>query len=178
MKFNEKTIEVNKIYDGKIIQLEVQTVKLCNEKIAKREIIRHKGGVGIIAITENKEIIMVRQFRKPYDEELLEIPAGKIDLGEAPEVCAVRELKEETGFTADKVSYLNVMYPSPGYTDEKIYIYKAEGLHEGELSLDEDEFLNVEKYTLNHALEMVKTGKIKDAKSIIAILLLASESSS
>ena len=173
MNFNEETIEIKKIYNGKIIQLEVLTVELCNKKIAEREIVRHKGGVAVIPITENNEIIMVRQFRKAFNEELLEVPAGKIEHDEATELCAVRELKEETGFSADNITFLNVMYPSPGYTDEKIYIYKAEGLVEGDLSLDEDEFLNVEKYTLEQAVEMVKTGIIKDAKSIIAILLVA-----
>lgn len=173
MTFNEKTIEIKKIYDGKIIKLELQTVELCNKNIAEREIVRHKGGVAVIPITENNEIIMVRQFRKPFDEDLLEVPAGKIEDDEKPEVCAVRELKEETGYTADKISFINVMYPSPGYTDEKIYIYKAEGLKAGDLSLDEDEFLNVEKYSLKQAVEMVKNGVIKDAKSIIAILLLS-----
>lgn len=178
MNFNEKTIEVKKIYDGKIIKLEIQTVELCNKNIAEREIVRHKGGVGVIPITEDNEIIMVRQFRKAFNEELLEIPAGKIEQEEAPEICAVRELKEETGFSADKISFMNVMYPSPGYTDEKIYIYKAEGLNEGELSLDEDEFLNVEKYSLKQAAEMVKSGIIKDAKTTIAIMLLLNEKNS
>lgn len=178
MNFNEKTIEVKKIFDGKIIKLELQTVELCNKNLAEREIVRHKGGVAVIPITENNEIIMVRQFRKAFDEELLEIPAGKIEHDEKPEVCAIRELKEETGLSADKISLLNVMYPSPGYTDEKIYIYKAEGLTEGDLSLDEDEFLNVEKYSLEQSVEMVKTGILTDAKSIIAILLLSSERNS
>ena len=174
MSFNEKTIEVKNIYDGKIIKFELQTVELCNKKLVEREIIRHKGGVAVIPITENNEIIMVRQFRKAFDEELLEIPAGKIEYDEKPELCAIRELKEETGYSSDKISFINVMYPSPGYTDEKIYIYKAEKLTEGDLSLDEDEFLQVEKYTLEQAVEMVKTGVLKDAKTIIAILLLSS----
>ena len=174
MSFNEKTIEVKNIYDGKIIKFELQTVELCNKKLVEREIIRHKGGVAVIPITENNEIIMVRQFRKAFDEELLEIPAGKIEYDEKPETCAKRELKEETGYSAEKISFINVMYPSPGYTDEKIYIYKAENLTEGDLSLDEDEFLQVEKYTLEQAVEMVKTGVLKDAKTIIAILLLSS----
>ena len=175
MKFNEKTMDVKEIFSGNIIKVELQTVELCNKNIAKREIIRHRGGVAVVPVTKNKEIIMVRQFRKPFDEELLEIPAGKIERDEKPEVCAVRELQEETGLAADKISLINVMYPSPGYTDEKIYIYKAEGLTEGKLSLDEDEFLSVEKYTLKQAVDMIKTGMIKDAKTIIAIMLVARE---
>ncbi|MDF2889647.1 MAG: hydrolase [Clostridia bacterium] len=177
MNFNEKTIDVKEIFTGNIIKVELQTVELCNKKKAQREIVRHRGGVAVLPITADNEIIMVRQFRKPFDEELLEVPAGKIEKDEKPEVCAVRELQEETGFIADKISFINVMYPSPGYTDEKIYIYKAEGLREGELFLDEDEFLNVEKYSFMHAVEMVKAGIIKDAKTIIAIMLLACENS-
>lgn len=175
MKYHEKTIEVEKIYDGKIVKLERHTVELCTKSLAQREIIRHQGGVAIIPVTNNNEIVLVRQFRKPYEEEVLEVPAGKLELDERPESCAVRELKEETGYSAAKISYLTTMYPSPGYTDEKIVIYKAEGLQEGSSSLDEDEFLHVEKYTLAEALEMVKSAVIKDAKSIIAILLLGAE---
>lgn len=175
MKHIEKTLEVNQIFDGKIIKVELQTVELANNNKATREIIRHRGGVAIIPITANKEIFLIRQFRKPYEEEVLEVPAGKLEKDEQPEVCAARELKEETGCEAERITYMTVMYPSPGYTDEKIYIYKAEGLTEGELALDEDEFLDVEKYTLDEAVDMVKSGIIKDAKSVIAIMLVASE---
>lgn len=175
MNYNERTIDVKKIYDGKIIKLELQTVELCNKSIAMREIVRHRGGVAIIPITENNELILVKQFRKPYDEELLEVPAGKIEADEMPEICAARELKEETGYEAEKIDFMTVMYPSPGYTDEKIYIYKAEGLIEGEIALDTDEFLHTEKYSLEKAVDMVRTGAIKDAKTVIAIMLLSNE---
>lgn len=172
MSFNEKTTEVENIYNGKILNLERHTVEQSNGKTAKREIVRHRGGVAVIAATEQNEIVLVRQFRKPYDKELLEIPAGKLEKDENTEECAARELKEETGLTAEKLTMLTIIYPSPGYTDEKIYIYKAEGLTEGELNLDEDEFLNIERYPMNEAIEMVKAGQINDAKTIIAILLL------
>ncbi|MDF2840457.1 MAG: hydrolase [Clostridia bacterium] len=175
MNYNEKTIDVKQIFNGKIIKVELQTVELCNKNKAEREIVRHRGGVAILPVTDDNEVILVRQFRKPYDEELLEVPAGKIDHDELPETCGIRELKEETGYSASKISYLTTMYPSPGYTDEKITIFKAEGLNEGSLSLDEDEFLSVEKYKLAEAVDMVKSGDIRDAKSIIAILLLAAE---
>jgi len=175
MDFHEKTIETKPIFEGKIIKLELQTVELCNKKVAEREIIRHRGGVAILPLTEDGHVILVRQFRKPYEEELLEVPAGKLEKGEEIELCAIRELKEETGHTAQKITYMHTMYPSPGYTDEKIYIYKAEGLLEGDLELDEDEFLNTEKYSLTEAAEMVRRGEIKDAKSAIAILLLDAE---
>jgi ADP-ribose pyrophosphatase len=175
MRFDEKTVNIKPIFDGKIIKVELHNVELCNGNISTREIVRHKGGVTVIPITEDNEVILVRQFRKPFDEELLEAPAGKLETGEDPELCAIRELKEETGLTADKLSYLTTMYPSPGYTDEKLYIYKAEQLHEGEAALDEDEFLSVERYTFKQALDMIKSGEIKDAKTIIGILMIASE---
>jgi len=175
MKHSEKTIDVQSIFDGKIIKVELQTVELNNHNKAFREIVRHRGGVAIIPINDSNEILLVRQYRKPYDEELLEVPAGKLEQGEKAETCAMRELKEETGCEAEKISFMTVMYPSPGYTDEKIYIFKAEGLKQGDLALDEDEFLDVEKYSLKEAVDMVKKGVIVDAKSVIAIMLLASE---
>lgn len=175
MNFEEKTTDIKDIYDGKVLKLELHTVELCNGKTSIREIIRHRGGVAIIPITDKNEIYLVRQYRKPYEQEILEVPAGKLEKGEKPEYCAIRELKEETGLTAEKLTMLTIMYPSPGYTDEKIYIYKAEGLSQGENCFDEDEFINVEKYTLSQSMEMVKNGSINDAKTIIAILMLTSE---
>ncbi len=175
MNFEEKTTDIKEIYNGKVIKLELHTVELCNGNNSMREIIRHRGGVAVIPITQDNEIYLVRQFRKPFEQELLEVPAGKLEKDENPEYCGIRELKEETGLTAEKLTLLTIMYPSPGYTDEKIYIYKAEGLTQGEHCFDEDEFLNVEKYTLSKGIEMVKNGSINDAKTIIAILLLTSE---
>lgn len=175
MQYNEKTIDVKEIYSGKIVKLELQTVELCNHNKAQREIIRHRGGVAILPLTKNNEVVLVRQFRKPYEEELLEVPAGKLEKDEAIELCAQRELKEETGYEAGKLTYLTVMYPSPGYTDEKIYIYKAEDLIDGDIALDEDEFLHAEQYPIEEAVQMIKVGAIKDAKSIIAILLAYSQ---
>lgn len=177
MKYKERTIEKKSLFKGTVIELEYHTVELCNGKEAHREIIRHKGGVAIVPVTENNEIYLVKQYRKPYDMELLEVPAGKLELEqhEDPQACAVRELQEETGLRAERITYLTTMYPSPGYTDEKIYIYKAEGLTQGSLSLDEDEFLDVKICTIKEAVDMVKKGVIMDAKSVIAILMLYNE---
>lgn len=175
MNFDEKTKELESIYNGKVVSLEVHTVELINGKTAKREIVRHRGGVCVAAINKDNEIYMVRQFRKPYETELLEVPAGKLEQGEVPEEAAFRELREETGLTAERLDLLTIMYPSPGYTDEKIYIYKAEDLTEGDLNLDEDEFINVERLPITEALAMVKSGKLNDAKTIIAILLAAAK---
>ncbi|MDF2520803.1 MAG: hydrolase [Clostridia bacterium] len=175
MNFSERTIQKEDIYKGKIINLELHTVELQNGSTSMREIIRHRGGVAVIALNKEKEIVLVKQFRKPYEQAILEIPAGKLEKGEKPEECAVRELKEETGLSAESLTLLNVMYPSPGYTDEKIYIFKAEGLAEGSICPDEDEFINVERYPLNKAVEMVKSGIINDAKTVIAIFMAAAE---
>lgn len=175
MGFNEKTIEIENIYNGRVVNLEVHTVELINGKTAKRELVRHRGGVCIAAVNDDNEIVMVRQFRKAYEKELLEVPAGKLEKGEDPQEAAFRELEEETGLSAKELTLLKTMYPSPGYTDEKIYIYKAEGFTEGELNPDEDEFVEVEWHPMDEALKMVKNGQINDAKTIIAILLVAAE---
>lgn len=175
MSFYEKSIEIDNLYNGKVVTLELHTVELDNGKTAKREIVRHRGGVAIVALTKDNEIFMVRQFRKPYDKELLEVPAGKLEKGEIPEETALRELKEETGLSAERVALITIMYPSPGYTDEKIYIYKAEALTQGEISLDEDEFLNIERHPLIKAVQMVENGEINDAKTIIGILMTADQ---
>ncbi len=172
MNFNEKTINKRNIYSGKVITLDIHNVQLTNAAIAEREIITHPGGVAVIPINKDNEIYLVKQFRKPYEAEILEIPAGKLEKGELPETCGSRELKEETGLTASKIIFLTQMYPSPGYTDEVVHIYMAEDLVEGEAARDEDEFLNVYKYKLDEAVQMIKEGIIKDAKTIIAVMMV------
>jgi ADP-ribose pyrophosphatase len=172
---NERTIARRRIFDGRILKLELYEVMLDNGKIAERELITHQGGVGVLPVTDTGEVILVKQFRKPYEAEIIEIPAGKKEPGEEPESCAVRELEEETGIRAEKLTFLADMYPSPGYTDEIVHIYKAEGLTYGEMSADEDEFIEVVKYPMADAMKMITGGLIKDAKTIIAILMAAKE---
>jgi ADP-ribose pyrophosphatase len=172
---NEKTLTRKNIFNGKIIKLDVHEVLLENQKTAEREIITHQGGVGVIPITNAGEIVFVKQFRKPFECETLEIPAGKKEKSEEPLSCAERELKEETGITAGRITFLVDMYPSPGYTDEIVYIYKAEDLTYGDMSTDEDEFIEVYKYSIEEAVEMIKSGKIKDAKTIVAVMMVANE---
>lgn len=167
----EKTISTETLFKGKIVSLEIQEVELPNGKTANREIVRHCGGASVVPITENGEIYLVKQFRKPYDEETLEIPAGKVDVGEDPKKCAIRELKEETGLTSDEIIHLTDMYPSPGFTDEIIHIYAAINVQSGYSNTDDDEFLSVEKHHISKLFEMIKTGKIKDAKTIAGVLL-------
>ena len=168
---NEKTLSSEKIYDGRVVKLRKDAVLLPDGKKSEREVISHSGGAGIVAESGGK-MLLVRQFRYAYGEVITEIPAGKIDKGEKPEDTAKRELEEETGIRAKEVELLFVIYPTPGYTDEKIYIYLARGLSEGEIRLDDNEFLNSFWIDVSKAYEMVEKGEIKDSKTIIALQYL------
>lgn len=171
MENYEKTLKLDNIYSGKILKLDVETVLLPNNNQAKREIVRHPGAVAILPISEEGEIYFVKQFRKALNTELIEIPAGKLEKDENPRECALRELQEEIGFTANKLSLLGSFYSSPGFTNEIIYIYKAEGLIKSKLEMDEDEFINVVKYNIEESLEMLAKDTFKDAKTVIALSL-------
>ena len=170
MKYDEKTVSENYIYRGKILSLRCDDAILPDGKPCKREIVEHSGGAAVLAKTE-KGIALVRQFRYAYHEEIYEIPAGKLNKGEDPMAAAARELTEETGLIATSLKLLSVLYPTPGYTNEKIYIYEAEGLQRGEGHLDEGEFLDVEYFSEEEVLAMIKGGTIKDAKTIAAMFL-------
>lgn len=166
--FEEVTVSSQSIFQGKIISLQVDTVKLPDGSEATREIVRHPGAVAVLAIHEGK-MVVVEQYRKPLNKSEIEIPAGKLDPGESPEKAAMRELKEETGYTADSLIPLGSYYTSPGFADEIIYIYAAENLQQGEMQLDEDEFLQVTELTLEEAYEAMRQGRIHDAKTIHAL---------
>lgn len=170
MKYEEKTVSENYIYRGKILSLRCDDALLPDGKPCKREIVEHTGGASVLAETE-KGIALVRQYRYAYKEELYEIPAGKLNAGEYPEKAAARELSEETGLVADSMKLLTVLYPTPGYTNEKIYIYKAEGLSEGKEHLDQDEFLDTVYIPRAEVLNMIQDGRIKDGKTIAAVLI-------
>lgn len=170
MYLEEKTISSRLIYDGKIITVKKDTVLLENDTQTFREVIMHPGGVCIVPITQDEEVIFVRQFRYPYGRQLLEIPAGKLDKGEEPLECGKRELLEETGCTAQEYKFLGELYPTPAYLDEIIYMYMATGLSYAEQNLDEDEFLEVEYIPLKEAVNMVLSGEIKDSKTQTALL--------
>lgn len=167
---NEKTIKSERIYEGKIINLRVDTVELLEGEESSREIIEHSGGAAIIPITKDNKIVMVRQFRKPVEDFLLEVPAGKLDKGEDPSVCAARELKEETGYEACDIKFLFSVYSSPGFSNETLYIYLAKDLVSGEVNPDEGEYIEVESYTIDELLNMIYNGEIKDGKTIISIM--------
>lgn len=171
MNLDEKTVKSETVYEGRVISLIKDTVTLPNGDTATREVVTHRGGVGVIAEDENGNILFVKQFRYPYKEVVLEIPAGKRDsLDEDPLECGKRELKEETGATAKNFYSLGSLYPTPGYCGEIIWIFAAKELEFGNQHLDNDEFLNVEKIPLEKAVEMVLEDKIKDSKTQIAIL--------
>lgn len=171
MDFTEKTISTKKIFEGKIVNLCVDTVTLPNGKTATRELIKHPGGVGIAAVDENRNVLLVKQYRKPFDRIVTEIPAGKLEYGEEPMSAAMRELEEETGYKAGKMTPIGVFYSSPGFCDEKLHLYLATELVEVGQHLDEDEFLNVEKKNLDDAVKELTSDTESDGKTAIALLL-------
>lgn len=170
MDLTEKTLEEKEIYKGRIITLSVDKIELPNGKEGSRELIRHPGGVGVVALTEDNEVLLVNQYRYPYKSEIIEIPAGKLNPGEDPLECGKRELREETGITAKEFTSLGKLLPSPGYTNEIIHMYLAKELTQGELQLDDDEFINVIKIPLKKAVEMVMSGEFADSKTQVALL--------
>ena len=167
-----KETQVNSkyIFRGKIVNLRLDEVRLANNNLAKREVIEHVGGVAVLAIQDNI-VYLVKQFRYPYLEELLEIPAGKLESGEKPYDTALRELKEEVGIVTDKLISLGRMYPSPGYTNEIIHLYYTSEFNLANSTPDEDEFLEVIKMPLSVVNSLIDKGEIKDAKTIISILM-------
>lgn len=170
--FYEQTEEVSGIFNGRIITVHEDTVTLENGTTASREVVDHPGGVAVVGLTENNEILMVRQFRYPYKETIYEIPAGKLEKGEDPLEAGKREFLEECGATASVFEPLGEIYPTPGYCNEIIRIFYAEGLDFGEQSLDDDEFLEVVKMPLNECVDKIISNEIKDAKTIIGVLKL------
>ncbi|MCP1144212.1 NUDIX domain-containing protein [Lysinibacillus endophyticus] len=171
-KFEEKTISSNQIFNGKVISLKVDDVLLPNGNQSKREIVNHPGAVAVIAITDEGKLILVEQYRKALERSIIEIPAGKLEPGEAPEVTARRELEEETGYGCHKLSYLQTFATSPGFADEVIHLFVAEQLFEivEKAELDEDEFVELMQVSVEEAEEMVKDGRIYDAKTAFAVL--------
>ncbi len=166
--FKETTVNKNYIYRGKILNLRCDDAVLPDGKPCKREIVEHTGGAAVLCVKDGG-VMLVRQFRYAYGEEIWEIPAGKLNAREDPMFAAKRELEEETGMNS-VLTHLITIYPTPGYTNEKIYIYLAEGGTQGEQALDEGEFLSVKWVPLADAYRMIDDGEIKDAKTIIALL--------
>lgn len=168
MNFKETTVKKHTVFEGKIINVRRDEATLPDGKPCTREVVEHPGGACVLAVKEGK-VVLVRQFRYAYGEELLEIPAGKLERGEDPMLAAKRELEEEAGLIADSLEHLYTIYPTPGYTDEKIYIYEAKGVRAGHTHPDEDEFLDILFLPVEEVAEKIRSGEIKDAKTIIAV---------
>lgn len=174
MNLNETTLSTVRHFEGRILNLRVDTVRLPNENTATREVIEHNGGVCIAALTDKRELLFVRQYRHPYGKVLLELPAGKLDSKEENRLsAAIRELREETGAVAQNVQFLGELYPAPGYCDEILTLYLATGLSFGDTDPDEDEFLQIDRIELDKAVNMVLNGEIPDGKTQALVLKVA-----
>ena len=171
MPFEEKTMKSERVYEGRIVNLRIDTVELPDKKYSKREIVEHPGAVAIVAVTEEKEVLLVRQYRKALDSILLELPAGKIERDEEPIETAKREFEEETGYRSENLEYLLEFYSSPGFTDERIYLFLARDIEKvsEEIGVD-DEDLKLEKIGVDELLLKVKRGQIVDGKTALGIL--------
>lgn len=172
MDYFEKTIEDNLIHTGGVLEYRVLKVELPDGNLATRDVIRHPGGVAILAFKDEDTILMVEQFRKPLDMVTLELPAGKIEKNEDIKLCAIRELEEETGYRAKYFNYVGKITTTPGFCDEYIYIYKAKDLYMGNKGGDEDEFINVKEVKIKDLREMIKKGELIDAKSLAALMMI------
>ncbi len=172
-KLVEKTLEETLIFDGRVITVYHNKALLPNGETAMREIVAHPGGVCVAALTDEEELLFVRQFRSPYGEIVTELPAGKLEKGEDPLKAGIRELSEETGASAQKVVSLGKLYPTPGYCGEIIHMYLATGLSFGDQHTDDDEFLDVIRLPLDKAVEMVMADELRDSKTQTAVLKVA-----
>lgn len=173
MDLTEQTVDSRILYDGKILRLRRDTALLPNGSHALREVVEHPGGVGIVAIDDDGCVLLVKQFRYPLGQLLSEIPAGKLERGEDHRLAALRELSEETGATAGKLTYMGFIYASPGFCDEAIHLYLAQELTFGALHPDEDEFLEPERVPLDKLVQMALDGTLTDGKSVAGVLRAA-----
>ena len=167
-----------RVYSGRVISVDVDEVRFPDGTVGSLEMVRHPGASAVVPFLsdpegEDPQILLIKQYRYAAGEFLYEIPAGRLDGGERPEDCAVRELREETGCTALRVEHMYTFYTTPGFTDEKIHLFLAVGLERGEAKREADEFLELETLPLSRALEMIRKGEIKDGKTVIGILFAA-----
>ena len=168
MVIEEKTIESEMIYEGAILNLRHDRVTVKDGKSSWREIIEHNGGVALAAITDGGKMVVVKQYRKAAEQAMFEVPAGKTEPGEDHRLTAERELREETGYSAERLEYLTGFYSSIGYSTEFIHLYLATGLSPGETDFDENEAIDIYEYTPDEILSMAAAGEAADAKTIIA----------
>lgn len=169
----EKVIHSEEIYKGRVVNLAVLDVQLPDGKTGRRELVRHPGAVAVVALDADHHVLLVRQYRIAAERVMLEIPAGTLKPDEQPEVCADRELQEETGFRAGKLEKIGGVFVAPGYTTEFIHLYLATDLSESRLTMDDDEFIEIESLPLAQALKLIENGDIIDGKSISGLLLVA-----
>ena len=172
MVLEEKTISSDRVYTGKVITLKVDTVEIPGQGYQKRELVEVGGAVGIVAITDDNKVVLVKQFRKPIEKPIFEIPTGKLEKNESPKECAERELKEETGYSAKNIKLIHKFFTSAGFSNEIMFVYLATGLTPGENNLDADEFLDVYEIELEEAYNMVLKNDVEDAKTSIGLLLV------
>lgn len=170
---NEETLRSEEVYRGRIFRVEQVLVRLPNGQEGKRDVVRHPGAVAVIAWADPETILLVRQYRLAAGCELWEIPAGKLEAGEDPAACAARELMEETGYAPENLTELASFYTSPGFSSELLYLYEACGLRAAAGEKDADEFLEVRRVPWPTALDWLRRGEIRDAKTMIALLLAA-----
>jgi ADP-ribose pyrophosphatase len=171
-------LATRRVYSGRVISVDMDTVQFPNGNTGELEMVRHSGASAVVPFVsdvtgDDPQILLLRQYRYAAEEYLYEIPAGRLGEGEAPLACAHRELKEETGCEAGRVTLLTSIYTTPGFTDERIWLYMAEQLTMGESALEPDELIEVETMPLSKALIMIEDGRIKDAKTALAILFAA-----
>lgn len=171
-------LSTRRVYDGRVVDIDIDTVRFPNGSVGELEMVRHPGASAVVPFLSDPswgdpQILLIKQYRYAAEEFLYEIPAGKLNGDEHPADCARRELREETGCTADRIEHLYTFYTTPGFTDERIHAFMATGLTRGEVAHEKDEFMSLETVTLSQALELIKTGELKDAKTALAILYVA-----
>lgn len=173
INMEETIVSTRTLYTGRVVTLDIHDVVLPDGQYSKREHVRHPGASAVIALDEDQNVLMVRQYRLPAGQVLLELPAGTLNPEEPPEECANRELQEETGYKAKHLEYLGAFYAAPGYTSEYIHLFYATGLTASALPVDNDEFLEVTRLPLSEAVLMVERGEIVDGKTVNGLLRVA-----
>lgn len=171
-------ISSRRVYEGKVINVDRDTVSFPDGSIGELEMVRHPGASAVVPFLtdprgDDPQILLIKQYRYAAEDFIYEIPAGKLDGDEDPAVCARRELQEETGCTAERIEHVYTFYTTPGFTDERIHAFMATGLTRGDMKHEKDEFMSLETVTLSRALELIKKGELRDAKTALAILYVA-----
>lgn len=170
MKLKETPLRSVTRYEGVVIDVRLDIARLPDGSTALREVVEHPGGVAVLPLEDDGTVWCVRQYRYPFAETLLEIPAGRLEPGEDPEHAARRELSEETGLTCDTLLPLGKQYATPGYCGEVLHVYLARGLHRGEAHPDDGEFLNIERHTISELMELALSDRLPDVKTAVAVL--------